>query len=93
MATPNENQLVFVDEEGKERLMEILFTFESEDYGKSYVFFYPAKKKDDESIEVLCASYVSNGEDEFGDLFPITDEDEWDMVSEVLEAFSAGEFD
>ena len=93
MATPNENQIVFVDENGKERLMEILFAFECEEYGKNYVFFYPASKKGEENIEVLCASYVSKEGEEFGELFPIDDDNEWDMLSEVLELYSAGELE
>ena len=36
-----ENQITIVDEKGNEQLCEVLFTFESEDFGKSYVLFHP----------------------------------------------------
>ena len=94
MTSSNENQLRFIDQDGKERFMEILFTFDSEDFGKSYVFFCdPDALEKGEDVSVFCASYTPVGDDEFGALEQITDEDEWDMISEVLEAFAEGEFD
>ena len=38
----DENQLTVIDENGNELLCEILFTFDSDDYNKSYVVYYPA---------------------------------------------------
>lgn len=39
--------ITIVDENGNEELFEILFTFESEDFGKSYVLVYPAGTPED----------------------------------------------
>ena len=33
-----EQQITLVDEHGNEELYNVLFTFDSEDYGKSYMF-------------------------------------------------------
>ena len=35
------NTITVVDEQGNEQLCEILFTFESDEFGKSYVLYYP----------------------------------------------------
>ena len=35
----NDRQITLVDDQGNEELFEILFTFTSEDYGKSYVYY------------------------------------------------------
>jgi len=41
-----DNKLTFIDENGNEVLCEILFTFESEEFGKNYVLFYPVSQAD-----------------------------------------------
>ena len=74
-----ENKMYVYDEEDNEVEMEILFTFESEDYGKNYVLYYNAADDDD---QVFVSSY-----DEEGNLTDITDEKEWAMVEEVYGAF------
>ena len=43
--------ITIVDEEGNEILHEVLFTFESEDYNKSYVLCYPAGIPEGEEVE------------------------------------------
>ena len=44
--TPGEDdqQITLIDEKGNEELYQVLFTFDSEDYGKSYVLLYPASE-------------------------------------------------
>lgn len=74
-----ENTIVVIDENGEEKEMEILFTFENEDYGKKYLLFFDPE--DDE--EIYASSY-----DEEGNLNIVDDEEEWQMINEVLEAFS-----
>ena len=44
-------QITLIDEKGNEELYQVLFTFDSEDYGKSYVLLYPASEDDDRSEE------------------------------------------
>lgn len=81
----NENRLTFVDEDGNEILCEILFTFESKEFNKNYVLFYPVGG-DDEEIEVMAASYVPS-EDGEGELQAIETEEEWAMIENVLDQF------
>lgn len=71
------NTLILSDEEGNEKAFTILFTFENEDNGRQYVV---VQDPDDED-EVYGFRYTDDGE-----LTPL-DEDEFPMVSEVLEAW------
>ena len=83
-----ENQLVFVDEEGTEILCDILFTYDSEEFKKSYVFFVPVGSEDENGkVEVGVASYVPTG-DGIGELSPVDTDEEWEMLSEVFEAYA-----
>lgn len=75
------NTLFVRDEDGAEMEMEILFTFEDEATKKKYVVFQDPQ---DEDGEAFASAY-----DEDGNLLPIESDSEWQMVEEVLGAFSA----
>lgn len=83
--------ITIVDEEGNEELFEILFTFDSEDFGKSYVLVYPAGVPEGDEIELQAYAYVENEDGTEGDLQPIETEEEWDMIEEVLNTFMEDE--
>ena len=69
MAIELEKQITIVDGEGKEHLMEILFTYENEERGKSYVFLY--EKDDEENV----LAFIYNEEDK--SLSEIEDDEAW----------------
>lgn len=77
------NTLFVRDENGKEKEMEILFTFEDEATHKNYVIF---QDPDDEDGEVFASAYDADG-----NLLPIETEGEWAMIEEVLGAFAEDE--
>ncbi|QNQ81467.1 DUF1292 domain-containing protein [Lactobacillus sp. PV034] len=85
----SERQITLVDENGNEELFEVLFTFTSEDYGKSYVLLYPAAIGEDDDVEVQAFSYDADGDGDVtsSDLHEITNDDEWNMVQGVLNTF------
>jgi len=58
--------------------MEILFTYEHEERNKKYVFFFDPNNEE----EVLVMSYNDEGE-----LFPVDDEEEYEEIEEVFNAF------
>ncbi|MBG9979700.1 DUF1292 domain-containing protein [Facklamia sp. DSM 111018] len=87
------NYITVVDEEGNEALYEVLFTFDSEDFGKSYVLIYPAGVSEEEDVELQAFSFVENEDGTSGDLQPIETEEEWDMIEEVLNTFIEEEED
>ncbi|MHA6485767.1 DUF1292 domain-containing protein [Bacillus cabrialesii] len=86
-----ENNITIVDDQGNEQLCEVLFTFENEEFGKSYVLYYPMEAKDDEEVEILASSFTPNEGSENGELYPIETDEEWDMIEETLNTFLADE--
>ena len=80
MEIKNENQMVVTDAEGKEHLMNILFTYDNEERKASYVFFYDSE---DPNEDVIVMRYTEDGE-----LEPIEDDEEYDEVEEVYNAWS-----
>lgn len=84
-----EKHITVVDENGNEQLHEILFTFDSEEYGKSYVLYYPvgADEDDEDDVEIHASSYIQNENGDAGSLQPIETDEEWDMIEEVLNTF------
>ena len=74
------NKMFIIDDNGNEIEVEILFTFENEEYGKKYVL-YQDPNGDDE--EVFVSSY-----DDEGNLESVEAEDELAMIEEVLGAFA-----
>ena len=79
MEIKNEQQMVVTDSEGKEHLMQILFTYDNEERKTSYVFFYDTE---DNEQEVIVMRYLESGE-----LEPIEDDEEYDEVEEVFNAW------
>lgn len=79
MEIKNEKQMVVTDNKGKEHLMQILFTYDNEEREASYVFFYDTE---DPNEEVIVMRYLESGE-----LEPIEDDEEYDEVEEVFNAW------
>ena len=74
------NSLYVVDENGNEKQMTILFTFESDEYQRKYVVFEDPSKEDG---EVFASAY-----DDDGNLLPVETDEEWSMIEEVIGAFA-----
>ncbi len=85
-----QDTMTIVDEQGNEHVCEVILTFESVDYGKSYVLYHVLGKDDDdtEEIEIHASSFVpaADGEED-GELLPIDDDKEWEMIEETLNTF------
>ena len=79
MELKNDNEMVVTDSEGKEHLMHILFTYDNEERGCSYVFFYEVG---DNEENVIAMRYTEDGE-----LEEIDDDEEYDEVEEVFNAW------
>ena len=89
--TDDDREIILSDDQGNEEVYRVLFTFEAEEYGKSYVLLYRAADEINAEVEVHAFSYTpdENGDVTSGDLEPIETNDEWDMIQEVLNTFSA----
>ncbi|MED3562534.1 DUF1292 domain-containing protein [Bacillus xiapuensis] len=83
-----ENHITVVDDNGNEQLCEVLFTFDSEEFGKSYVLYYPVGEEDEEEdIEIHASAFTPTEDGEDGELMPIETDEEWDMIEEMLNTF------
>ena len=76
------NKIIITNEDGMERELNILFTFEIEN--KKYVLVYEDENED----ELIPLSF-----DDEGNLFYIEDEEELNMIEEVLGAFEDEEYE
>ena len=79
MELKNDNEMVVTDSDGKEHLMHILFTYDNEERGCSYVFFYEVG---DNEENVIVMRYTTEGE-----LEEVDDDEEYDEVEEVFNAW------
>lgn len=79
--------ITLIDEDGNEELHEILFTFDSEDFDKSYVLVYPAGTSEGDEVELSAFSYTEADGGLEGTLSSIDSDEEWEMVEEVLNTF------
>lgn len=83
--------ITIIDEEGNEELYEILFTFESDEFDKSYVLVYPSGTSEGEEIELSAFSYKESEGGLEGTLSSIDSDEEWEMIEEVLNTFISDE--
>lgn len=79
------NCLYVKDENGNEKKMTILFTFDNEETKAQYVVF---QDPDLDESQVYASRY-----DDQGQLLPIETEEEWEMVEEVINTFVEDEED
>ena len=84
---PVQQQITLVDENGDETLYDVLFTFKSEDFDRSYILIYPGE---DEEVEIQAYA-LPKGDDpsdpQGGELQAIETDKEWDMIESVLNTF------
>ena len=82
MEIKDDTQMVVADSEGKEHLMQILFTYENDERKAQYVYFYDTE---DPEENVIVMRYI--GELDSGELEPIEDDEEYEEVEEVFNAW------
>ena len=84
----NENKIIIVDELGRERVCEILFTYQHPETEKNYVVLYPIDEldSDDEEMDLFAYSFIEN-ENGDGELFTLETDEEYDMINEVIDQF------
>ena len=78
----NENTFTIVDNNGQERVCEVLFTFESDETKKNYIV-YTDNSVDNEGNTRVYASIYKAIEDKT-ELEPIESEREWKIVETIL---------
>ncbi|MDY0405497.1 DUF1292 domain-containing protein [Virgibacillus sp. 179-BFC.A HS] len=84
MGLEEKERIIIPDENGEEHLFEVLFTFDVDETGQSYIAVVPAEQKDDDEVEVYAFRYEEKGQEDDLSLFPIEEDDEWELVEEML---------
>lgn len=74
-----DNEMIITTESGEEKVMKILFTYESEARKKQYAFLY--EKEDEENILVFSVN------EQEGTLEEIEDDEEYAEAEEVFNAY------
>lgn len=74
-----DNEMVVVDENGKEHTCKVLFTYENEQRKKTYVFLGEPENEDN-VLAFIC-------DEKSGDLYEIEDDEEFKEVEEVFECY------
>ncbi len=87
-----EHYITLVNENGDEELFEILLTFDSDDFGKSYLLCYPVGDLEEEEEGIVHAySFTQTEDGDIGELMPVVTDEEWDMIEEVFNTFMEDE--
>jgi uncharacterized protein YrzB (UPF0473 family) len=75
-------KLIITNNEGKQLECDVLFTFDSDETGKSYIAYTDNTKDENGNIRVYASIYDPNGEDL--ELKPLTDPKEWKVIESIL---------
>lgn len=77
-----ENIFTIIDNNGKERQCEVLFTFESDETKKNYIVYTDNTLDHEGNVRVYASIY--NQKDKGVELEPINSEREWKIVETIL---------
>lgn len=72
------------DEDGTDQVCEVIHTFSSEQFGKSYVLYVLATDEPIEERDIFASQYVSGNDGTIDELLPIETDEEWAFVEDVL---------
>ena len=82
-----DTQIKVYDSKGQEKIMEILFTYHSEERNRDYVFFFDPNNPD----EVIMMRYEKSEGNDQGELFDIEDEEEIEELEDVFKSYNEGD--
>lgn len=90
MKSNGNQQIILTDQSGHKVIYNVLLTFKSDDFHKSYILIYPKHQTKTQQVGVRAFSLPPNEDPanpQSGDLRPIKTKQEWDMVESVLNTF------
>ncbi len=76
-----------LNEGGKEVKCDVLFTFDSEETGKSYIVYTDNSVDDNGNVQVFASIYDPSNES--NQLMPIETEQEWRIIKIIIEEIQA----
>ena len=77
-----ENYFTLIDNDGNEKKMRVLYTFDLVETGKNYIVYTDDTKDEKGLIKVYASCYSPNKKT--SDLMPIETEKEWKLVEGIL---------
>lgn len=77
-----DSKITLVDDKGKSKEFEVLFTFDSDETKKSYIVYTDHEKDKDGKEQVYASIYDISGKDKH--LYEIESEDEWNVIQNIL---------
>ena len=77
------NSFTVINDEGKEVVCDVLFTFDSEETNKSYIAYTDNTKDKNGNVQVYASIYDPNEENP--ELQPIESEKEWKVIETILQ--------
>jgi len=80
----DKNTFKVINNEGNEVTCQVLFTFDSDETGKSYIVYTDNSKDESGNIQVYAS--IFNPEDDNTELLPIETDKEWKVVEAILES-------
>ena len=81
----NKNTFTVINDEGKEIICNVLFTFDSDETKKSYIVYTDNTKDNEGNIKVYASIYDPKSMDNM-ELLPIETEKEWKVIETILES-------
>lgn len=78
----DKNQFTVINDEGREIVCDVLFTFDSDETGKSYIVYTDNTKDEGGNIKVYAS--IFDPEDENTELLPIKSDKEWKVIEAIL---------
>ncbi len=81
----NKNTFTVINDEGREIVCNILFTFDSDETKKSYIVYTDNTKDKKGNIQVYASIYDPKSTDKM-ELLPIETEKEWRVIEKILES-------
>ena len=77
------NSFTMIDEDGKEVVYDVLFTFESDETNKNYIVYTDNSRDESGNIQVYASIY--DPENPNSKLEAITTDKEWKVIETILE--------
>ena len=81
----DKNTFTVINEEGKEVVCSVLFTFDSDETKKSYIVYTDNTKDKQGNIQVYASIYDKEQEDNM-ELLPIETDKEWKVIETILDS-------
>ena len=81
----DKNTFTVINEEGKEVVCNVLFTFDSDETKKNYIEYTENTKDKQRNIQEYASIYDKEQEDNM-ELLPIETDKEWKVIETILES-------